>query len=77
MTRTTLDQLAPGQRAVIVTIGGPAAIARRLMELGLAPGTAVELVRRAPLGDPLELCVRRVHLSIRISEAAHIRVDPA
>jgi Fe2+ transport system protein FeoA len=77
MTRTTLDRLAPGQSAVIVAIDGTPAIARRLMELGLAPGTSVELVRRAPLGDPLELRVRRVHLSIRGSEAAHIRVDPA
>ena len=77
MTRPTLDQLEPGQHAVVVSIDGPASIARRLMELGLAPGTPVEMVRRAPLGDPLELRVRRVHLSIRRSEAAHIRVDPA
>jgi ferrous iron transport protein A len=74
MTHPTLDQLAPGQSGVVVSIGGPVAIARRLMELGLAPGTPVELVRLAPLGDPLELRVRRIHLSIRRSEARHIRV---
>ena len=77
MTHPTLDQLDPGQCAVVVSIAGPPAIARRLMELGLAPGTAVEVVRRAPLGDPLELRVRRVHLSIRRSEARHIHVEPA
>ena len=75
MTYPTLDQLAPGQCAVVVSVGGPAATARRLMELGLAPGTPIELVRHAPLGDPLELRVRRIHLSIRRSEARHIRVD--
>jgi len=75
LTYPTLDQLAPGQCAVVVSVGGPVAIARRLMELGLAPGTPVELVRLAPLGDPLELRVRRIHLSIRRSEARHIRVD--
>ena len=44
------------------------------MELGLVPGTTVEVVRRAPLGDPVELRLRQVHLSIRRSEAAHIYV---
>jgi len=47
------------------------------MELGLVPGTAVEVVRRAPLGDPVELRLRQVHLSIRRSEAAHIHVTIA
>jgi ferrous iron transport protein A len=77
MTHRTLDQLEPGQTAVVVSVAGPEAIARRLMELGIAPGTTVEMVRRAPLGDPLELRVRRVHLSIRHSEARYIHVDPA
>jgi len=77
MTRSTLDQLTPGETAVIAAIDGPPAIARRLMELGLSPGTRVELVRRAPLGDPLELRVRRVHLSLRRADARYVRVEPA
>ena len=44
------------------------------MELGLVPGTVLELVRTAPLGDPLELAVRGLHLSLRRSEAGHIHV---
>lgn len=71
-----LAQLRPGERAVIRGIDGVPATVRRLMELGLVPGTAVELVRAAPLGDPFELRVRGTHLSIRRSEAEQVHVDP-
>ena len=73
----TLDQLAAGERGVIVSVDCPPTIARRLMELGVLPGTEVEVIRRAPLGDPLEIAVRGVHLSLRKSEARHIDVTPA
>ena len=69
-----LDRLTPGERGVIARLGGDPSVARRLMELGLVPGTEVTLVRRAPLGDPIELTVRGVHLSLRRSEAGHIHV---
>ena len=72
-----LDDLAPGEAGVILSLSGDVAIAHRLMELGLVPGTAVEVVRRAPLGDPIELRLRQVHLSIRRSEAANIHVTIA
>jgi ferrous iron transport protein A len=70
----SLDRLRPGERGVIVRLDGDPAIVQRLMELGLVPGTGVEMVRHAPLGDPVELRVRQVHLSLRRSEAAHIHV---
>lgn len=69
-----LDRLGPGERGIIARLNGDPQITRRLMELGLVPGTPVELVRRAPLGDPIELAVRGVHLSLRRSEASHIHV---
>ena len=72
-----LDDLSPGQTGVIVSLDGDEMIARRLMELGLVPGTPVEVVRRAPLGDPVELRLRQVHLSIRRAEASHIHVTLA
>lgn len=71
-----LDRLHPGERGIITRLEGDPVIARRLMELGLVPGTPVEMVRRAPLGDPIELSVRGVHLSLRRSEASHIHVAP-
>ena len=72
----TLDRLAPGESGTVSRVEGDPAIARRLMELGLVPGTPVAMVRSAPLGDPLELTVRGVHLSLRRSEARSIHVTP-
>jgi len=71
-----LDQLRPGDRCIIRDIDGPPAAVRRLMELGLVPGTTVDFVRRAPLGCPYELRVRGTHLSLRRSEAEQVHVDP-
>ena len=71
-----LDRLAPGDRGVIARLECEPGIARRLMELGHVPGTLVELVRRAPLGDPLELAARGMRLSLRRSEACLIHVAP-
>ena len=72
-----LNQLRPGQKGIVQFIDGPPPTTRRLMELGLVPGTLVEFVRCAPLGCPFELRVRGTHLSIRRSDAAQIHVDPA
>lgn len=70
-----LSELAPGESAPIVRILGDELVARRLMELGLVPGTRVEVVRHAPLGDPIELRLRQIHLSLRRSEAALVHVE--
>ena len=61
--------------AVVRRVGSERAIARRLMELGLVPGTRVMITRVAPLGDPLELRLRNYALSIRRTEALTIEVD--
>jgi ferrous iron transport protein A len=69
-----LADLRIGDIVTIEHVGGERAFRRRLMELGLVPGTRVELVAVAPLGDPLELLVRGASLSIRRSDAAFVRV---
>ena len=66
----------PGDLLEIKSIGGERAFRRRLMELGLLPGTKVAFVGVAPLGDPVELCVRGSSVSIRREEARQIRVQP-
>jgi len=48
----------------------------RLMEMGLLVGTAIELVRFAPLGDPVEIKVRGYNLTLRKHEADQIFVRP-
>lgn len=69
-----LSQIPLGQVVQIQNIGGEPSFRRRLLELGLVPGTRVELVRVAPLGDPIELLVRGASLSIRKAEASAIEV---
>lgn len=72
-----LSTLAPGGRGTVAEIRVPAADRPRLMEMGLLVGTAVEVVRFAPLGDPVELKVRGYHLTLRRHEAEQILVRPA
>ena len=71
----TLDQARPGQHLAIERVGGGRAFRRRLLELGLLPGTPIELIGVAPLGDPIELLVRGCSLSIRKTEALCIAVS--
>ncbi len=72
----TLDQLPIGDGAVIHRVGGAPRVARRLMEMGLLPGTRIEAVGRAPLGDPLEVRLRGYLFSLRRADAAHIQLLP-
>ena len=48
---------------------------RRLMEMGLTRGAKFEVLRYAPMGDPIEIRVRGYNLSLRKSEAAEIQVE--
>jgi Fe2+ transport system protein FeoA len=70
----TLADLGVGEPAVVREVGGDRAVACRLMEMGLLPGTRVEVARVAPLGDPIEVRLRSYALSIRRSEARAVRV---
>jgi Fe2+ transport system protein FeoA len=69
-----LAELAISDVVTIEHVGGERSFRRRLMELGLVPGTRVELKAVAPLGDPLELLVRGASLSIRRADAALVSV---
>lgn len=72
-----LAELAQGAIATVAHVGGGGSFRRRMMELGILPGTRVQLVGVAPLGDPLELLVRGASLSIRRAEALTVEVAPA
>jgi Fe2+ transport system protein FeoA len=76
-TRPTrpLSGLAVGETAVVSRVRGARAMVRRLLELGLVPGTRVTVRRTAPLGDPVELRVRNYALSIRRADARGIDVE--
>jgi ferrous iron transport protein A len=70
-----LSELGVGDAAIVRHVRGERRNVVRLLEMGLVPGTRIELRRRAPLGDPIELRVRGYALSIRGAEAAGIEVE--
>jgi len=70
-----LAQTRIGQVVTVEHVAGEGSFRRRLMELGLVPGTRVEVVGVAPLGDPLELLVRGGSISIRHAEAEGVSVN--
>lgn len=69
-----LTSVAVGKSATVAEIKLPPASRPRLMEMGLLVGTKVELVRFAPLGDPVEIKVRGYNLTLRKHEAEQILV---
>jgi len=70
-----LAELNPGERGRVASVGGEGEASRRLMDLGLIRGTTVEVVRTAPLGDPIEVRLRGFMLTLRRSDAEHITVE--
>ncbi|MFK4144874.1 ferrous iron transport protein A [Streptomyces sp. NPDC004065] len=71
-----LADLAPGARAVVAAVAadGTPSVARRLGDLGFTPGAEVEVVRRAPLRDPVVYRVKDYEVCLRRAEAARVRV---
>ncbi|WP_394142295.1 ferrous iron transport protein A [Vibrio chagasii] len=70
-----LSQLEQGKAASIVTLTGlTPEVRKKLMVMGMLPNTEVTLIRRAPMGDPLQVEVRGVSIAIRESIAEQIEV---
>jgi ferrous iron transport protein A len=76
---TVLAQLVPGQRATIVGVAAaaPSMVAGRLRQLGFRPASDVEVIRRAPMGDPTIYRVQDTELCLRRREARLIEIEPA
>lgn len=74
----TLYDLSPGQSGIILSVGHHSgAIKRRLIDMGLTPGTEIALKRVAPFGDPIEVRIRGYELSLRKKDAAQIHIGGA
>ena len=71
----TLDTLEVGAKGKVVAVNGlHTSLRRRLLDMGLTPDTEVEVLRRAPLGDPIELMVRGYALTMRKEDAKLIEI---
>ena len=75
MSVKTLNQLEPGQRATIIKVGGEGPVRRRILDMGVVSGADIEVVRVAPLGDPVEFRIKGYNLSLRKSEAQNVQVE--
>ena len=71
----TLDQMKPGEKGKIRTVGGEGALRLRFLDMGLIPRTEVMVLKLAPMGDPIEIRIRGYHLTLRKDEARWIEVE--
>ena len=73
----SLSQLAPGEKGIVAKVVGGGAIHRRIIDMGIVPGTTIKVQKFAPLGDPMEIKVKGFNLSLRKSEAETIKIEIA
>ena len=72
----TLDQLAIGAEATVARVGGEGAARNHILSMGVIPGEPVKVIKRAPMGDPIEIRVRGYALTLRAEDAAKIELSP-
>ena len=70
----TLKEAAAGDRLTVVRVHGEGALRRRLLDMGITKGSRIEVMKMAPLGDPIEITVRGYELSLRKSEGEIVEV---
>ena len=73
-TMVSLKSLADGRSGIVEKIELSGATKRRLIEMGITPGTKITVLKRAPLGDPIEILLRGYSLTIRGTDAEQIQV---
>ena len=71
----TLDDLKMGERARVISVISHGPFKKRLLEMGFIPGTNVEVIKYAPLKDPVEYLIKGYHISLRHEEAKNIFVE--
>lgn len=72
----TLADIPIGTKVVIKSLPDHTPYGRRLMEVGMLPGQVAEVMGRAPMQDPIQVCVLGALIAIRVSDAMAIRVTP-
>lgn len=70
-----LSQFKIGEKGVIVYVYGEGKVRRRLFDMGVTPSAEVTLVKKAPLGDPIEITIRDYELTLRKDEADLIEIE--
>jgi ferrous iron transport protein A len=73
----TLDGLSPGTTATVVGLTNAGAERRRMADLGILPGTRIEVALRNPLGDPTAYLIRGAVVALRREQARCIQIEIA
>ena len=71
----TLNELKVGESAKITYVGGKGNLRNHLLDMGLIPKTKVKMLKRAPMGDPLDIVLRGYELTLRIEDAKNIEIE--
>jgi Fe2+ transport system protein FeoA len=69
-----LSELEPGQSAIVAEIDGDSSTRRRIMDMGVVRNAMIKVIRKAPLGDPVEFEIKDYNLTLRKREAEKILV---
>ncbi len=72
----TLKEIKAGGAARVLSVGGSGALRQHFLDMGIIPGTHVKVVKYAPMGDPVEICLHGYELTLRLDDAAQIKVEP-
>jgi Fe2+ transport system protein FeoA len=70
-----LSDLKPHDKGKINKIAGEGNLRRKFLDMGITPGSCFEVVKLAPLGDPIDIKIRGYHSSLRKEEARQIQVE--
>ncbi|HEY3424611.1 MAG TPA: ferrous iron transport protein A [Negativicutes bacterium] len=70
-----LSDLQPGQTGVVSKVVGCGSVHRRIIDMGVVPGTSIRVLKFAPLGDPIEIKVKGFNLALRKMEAMMIQIE--
>ncbi len=70
-----LDKFKVGERCRVTEVGGEGELRIRLLDMGIIPGTEIEIVKYAPMGDPVQLSLRGYELTLRRSDISIIEAD--
>ena len=73
--RMTLRELEAGTAARITEVGGTGALRQHFLDMGILPGTEVEIIKFAPMGDPMEIRIHGYSLTLRLDDASRIGVE--
>ncbi|AAM06845.1 TPA: ferrous iron transport protein A [Methanosarcina acetivorans] len=71
----TLNMLETGQRARVIQVRGRGSSRKRLLDMGMVPGTVLNVTKKAPLGDPVDFKLKGYNLSLRKTEAEAVVVE--